>query len=104
MQDDSLMEQSSYVMEHSIGTDMEFSMINRRLAEVNINRESTAAPKRSPFKMLKITGASLNEGGIFSPAQAPRNDTINGRSQGMIENHIQNSIFIQMLADFDRIV
>lgn len=77
------MEQSSYNMELSIGTDMEFSTINRLLAEVNINRESTIVPKRSPLKMLKISAESLNAGGTFSPAQSQRFDTINERAQGM---------------------
>lgn len=56
MQDDSLVDQSSYVMEHSIGTDMEFSTINRLLADFNINRDSSVTQRRSPFKSLKITG------------------------------------------------
>lgn len=60
--DDSLMEQSSYVMEHSIGTDMEFSTINRLLADFNINRDSSVASRRSPLKMLKISGDSLQDG------------------------------------------
>lgn len=60
MQDDSLAEQSSYVMEHSIGTDMEFSTINRLLADFNINRDSSITQRRSPLKSLKITGDSLN--------------------------------------------
>lgn len=62
MQDDSLAEQSSYVMEHSIGTDMEFSTINRLLADFNINRDSSVTQRRSPLKSLKITGDSLNAG------------------------------------------
>lgn len=62
MQDDSLAEQSSYVMEHSIGTDMEFSTINRLLADFNINRDSSVTQRRSPLKSLKITGDSLNTG------------------------------------------
>lgn len=61
MQDDSLAEQSSYVMEHSIGTDMEFSTINRLLADFNINRDSTITQRRSPLKSLKITGSSLSQ-------------------------------------------
>lgn len=62
MQDDSFAEQSSYVMEHSIGTDMEFSTINRLLADFNINRDSSVTQRRSPLKSLKITGDSLNAG------------------------------------------
>ncbi|XP_055311104.1 uncharacterized protein LOC129573932 [Sitodiplosis mosellana] len=61
--DDSYMDQSSYVMEYSIGTDMEFATINRLLADFNINRDSSVSQKRSPLKMLKITGDSLNEAG-----------------------------------------
>lgn len=61
-QDDSLMEQSSYMMEHSIGTDMEFSTINRLLADFNINRDSSVSSRRSPLKMLKISGDSLRDG------------------------------------------
>lgn len=62
MQDDSLAEQSSYAMEHSIGTDMEFSTINRLLADFNINRDSSVTQRRSPLKSLKISGDSLNAG------------------------------------------
>lgn len=73
MQDDSLADQSSYVMEHSIGTDMEFSTINRLLAEFNINRDSMVTQRRSPFKSLKITGDSLNECKSFSQSQPSEN-------------------------------
>lgn len=88
MQDDSLMEQSSYVMDYSIGTDMEFATINRLLAEFNINRDSSIAPKRSPLKTLKITGESLNDGGsvLLAQTQAQRTEPNNGpfaRGQGM---------------------
>lgn len=72
MQDDSLAEQSSYVMEHSIGTDMEFSTINRLLADFNINRDSSVTQRRSPLKSLKITGDSLNAGQTAAAYDAER--------------------------------
>lgn len=84
------MDQSSYVMDHSIGTDMEFATINRLLADFNINHDSTFAPKRSPLKMLKITGDSLNDFGSISlnvrseEAQTTFN-TANTRIQGNIK-------------------
>lgn len=92
MQDDSLAEQSSYVMEHSIGTDMEFSTINRLLADFNINRDSMITQRRSPLKSLKITGESLNGGNSFSHPQRVEHDVertssavaIARESQGMI--------------------
>lgn len=64
--DDSYMDQSSYVMENSLGSDIEFATINRLMADFNINRDTTFAPKRSPLKMLKITGDSLNDFGSSS--------------------------------------
>lgn len=72
------MEQSSYVMEHSIGTDMEFATINRLLADFNINRDSSlVCSKRSPLKMLKITGDSLREGESY---QLQRTEDISERT------------------------
>lgn len=72
MQDDSLAEQSSYMLEHSIGTDMEFSTINRLLADFNINRESTISQKRSPLKSLKITSDTLNDS-LLHPQNSDNN-------------------------------
>lgn len=57
---DSMMEQSSYVMENSITTDMEYATINHLFADFNINRDSAFAAKRSPLKMMKI-GESTND-------------------------------------------
>lgn len=97
MQDDSLMEQSSYVMEHSIGTDMEFATINRLLAEFNLNRESTASQKRSPLKMLKITGDLVNDGASFSQQQRTEaNNSPFARAQSMIPyiHYISHNKFI----------
>lgn len=74
MQDDSFAEQSSYIMEHSIGTDMEFSTINRLLADFNINRESTITQRRSPLKSLKITNDTLYDGNSLSHPQSSEND------------------------------
>lgn len=71
-------------MEHSAGTDMEFSTINRLLADFNLNRDSTTSQKRSPFKMLKITGDLVNDS--ISIIQSPRpeaNHSPFGRTHGM---------------------
>lgn len=79
------MEQSSYMMEYSIGTDMEFATINRLLADFNINRDSSVNQKRSPLKMLKITGDSLNDASVSYQLQ-PSEETFersNARAQGM---------------------
>lgn len=89
IQDDSLMDQSSYVMEHSIGTDMEFSAINRLLADFNINRDSSlVSAKRSPLKILKITGDSLREGESYqlqrSEDISERINVSHARVQGML--------------------
>lgn len=51
------------MMDYSIGTDMEFATINRLLADFNINRDSSVTQRRSPLKMLKITGDSFNDAG-----------------------------------------
>lgn len=88
--DDSYMEQSSYVMEQSIGTDMEFSTINRLLADFNINRDSSMSQKRSPLKMLKITGDLLHDVGPSYQLEGSEgvNDypnTSNARAQGNLK-------------------
>lgn len=90
--DDSYMEQSSYMMEYSIGTDMEFATINRLLADFNINRDSSVTQRRSPLKMLKITGDSLSD--VCSSSHSvqrteevfERSNTSYARAQG-IYNH-----------------
>ncbi|XP_031630583.1 uncharacterized protein LOC116345405 [Contarinia nasturtii] len=72
--DDSYMDQS-YMMEYSVGSEMEFSTINRLMADFNINRDSSVCQKRSPLKMLKITGDSLNENGFSYQIQRSENST-----------------------------
>lgn len=69
-------------MEYSIGTDIEFATINRLMADFNINRDSTFAPKRSPLKMLKITGDSLNDFGSHSQDAETTFNTAHSRVQG----------------------
>lgn len=87
MQDDSYAEQSSYLMEHSIGTAMEFSTINRLLADFNINRESSVTQRRSPLKSLKITSDTLYDGNLLSHSQRSENDVERASSSLAGENH-----------------
>lgn len=93
MQDDSLTDQSSYVMEHSIGTDMEFSTINRLLADFNINRDSSITQRRSPFKSLKITGDSLLDGNSFSSSQHSEHDAERASSSTAVTRDNQGMNF-----------
>lgn len=71
-------------MEYSIGTDMEFATINRLLADFNINRDSSENQKRSPLKMLKIIGDSLNDASVSYQLQRSEEtfERSNTRAQG----------------------
>lgn len=95
--DDSYLDQSSYVMDNSDGTDMEFSTINRLMADFNINRDSSVSQKRSPLKMLKITGDSSNEPGTSYQIQRHENssetsNTFYARIQGKYYRIVQSFI------------
>lgn len=93
VQDDSL--QTSYVLENSIGTDMDFSTINRLLADFNLNRDSSMPQKRSPLKILKITDDFLSEAGPSN--QHLRNDGASERAFNA--NHSR----VQGMCNFQRI-
>lgn len=70
-------------MEHSIGTAMEFSTINRLLADFNINRESSVTQRRSPLKSLKITSDTLYDGNRSENDVERASSSLAGENHGM---------------------
>lgn len=95
--DESSFLDNSYTGENSFTADPEYSMINRLMADFNLNRDSVIGQKRTPLKSLKIPEATALPQSPIKKNASPYKSNMNVRNMSV--NYIADSSRSEAPAD-----